>query len=324
MSFNVLITARTIDNEAIFLLENAGMSLHFLSTSDQHAEMRNLLKTHPINAILSRTLTLSADLLKLNPDLKIIARHGVGFDNVDIETATSLGIPVVNTPGTNAQSVAELVFGLLLSCARNLANSTQEVKQLIWDRQNQGLELQGKTLGLVGFGRIAQKVSNIAQGFGMEVIAYDPYCKNTDFQLCPTLESLLKQSDVVSLHCPAKEDGTPLLSSTEFSWMKKSAVLINTARGSLIDESALSASLNNGHIKAVGLDTLSSEPPAENNPLLKHQNIVFSPHIGGNTDNSLRQTATSAAKQIIDYLTKNHIDTDCLVNPLFKVHQTHE
>lgn len=318
MTPTVLITAATISQAAIDYLQQAGCKLLFLHSENKQAEVELLARTQPIDAILSRTYKITHDLISHCPSLKVIARHGIGYDNVDISAASERGIPVLVTPGTNAQGVAELCLGLLLACARQIPQSHAAVRQGLWPRAGQGKELYGKTLGLVGLGRIAQHVALLANALGMRVLAYDPFVTDSPYTLTATLDELLAQSDVVSLHCPAQENGHPLFTSSTFARMKPGSILINTARGQLIDEAALAEAITSGQLYAAGLDTLATEPPASNHPFFALDRIVLSPHLGGSTDQSLERTAMMAAQNLLDYLKNKTIDEATLVNPQYR------
>lgn len=318
MTPTVLITATTISQAAIDYLDRAGCKLLFLSSDDKQTELEQLARTQHVDAILSRTYKISQELITHCPSLKVIARHGIGYDNVDINAASEHGIPVLVTPGTNAYGVAELCIGLLLACARQIPQGNTAIRQGLWPRAHHGKELYGKTLGLVGLGRIAQHVAQVATALGMRVLAHDPFITQSPYTLTATLDELLAQSDVVSLHCPAQNNGKPLFTSSTFARMKPDSILINTARGQLIDEVALAEAITSGQLYAAGLDTLATEPPANNHPFFQLDRIVLSPHLGGSTDQSLERTAMMAAQNLLDYLKNKTINEATLVNPQYK------
>lgn len=324
MTYTVLITAPRISSSAIHYLQQANCKLLFLQSDDQLKELERLVNQQPIDAIISRTYPLSEHLIQSSPNLKVIARHGIGYDNVDIEAATRQGIPVLVTPGTNAQGVAELCLGLILACARQIPQYHLDVRRGLWPRSSHGKELHGKTLGLVGLGRIAQRVAQLAKAINMNIIAYDPLLTEAPYPLVPSLKQLLCSSDIVSLHCPAQKEGTALINQETLGYMKSGSILINTARGQLIDEQALADAIRSGHLYAAGLDTLAIEPPDSNNPLLHLDRVILSPHLGGSTDQSLERTALLAAQNVLAYLQHQTINPDHLVNPEFQQRQTYE
>lgn len=315
MSYTVLITAPSISQGAINYLQQADCKLIFLEADDKQMELEKIARQQPIDAILSRTYRLDRKVIQNCPNLKVIARHGIGYDNVDIEAASQQGIPVLVTPGTNAQGVAELCLGLMLSCARQIPQNSSAVQQGFWPRSGQGQELHGKTLGLIGLGRIAQCVAQLAQAFNMNILAYDPFLTEAAYPLAASLDELLANADVVSLHCPAQKDERALFTSKTFSQMKPGSILINTARGQLIDENALAEAITSGQIYAAGLDTLVTEPPSPHNPLLHLEQVILTPHLGGSTDKSLERTALLAAQNLLDYLQHKKIVMTNLVNP---------
>lgn len=255
-----------------------------------------------VEGILIRTGKITAEQISSAPRLKIIARHGVGVDSVDLEAATAAGIVVTNTPNANLASVAEHAIALLLALRRKL---------IVADRANQlgrgaesrpqlvGRELQGSTLGLVGFGRIATSLARIAiDGFGMKIAAYDPALSDDDIRqkgATPmTLEDLLAISDAVSLHVPLLPQTRHLIGDSAFKTMKQGAVIINTARGGIIDEEALLRSLNDAHLGGAALDVTETEPLPAGHPLYGRADVIITPHIGGQTEESLLRVAMDA------------------------------
>jgi D-3-phosphoglycerate dehydrogenase len=245
-----------------------------------------LLQVMPeMDAIISGTDELTAEVIKAAPRLKTIAKHGVGLETIDLAAARACGIVVTATPGTNHDSVADLTLALLLALARSIVPTHLNVKTGGW-KAFIGIELRDKTLGIVGLGRIGKAVCQRAQAFGMQMIAFDPY-PDADFAAAHnvtfvTLPELLAASDVVSLHAPAEDTTGPLIGPAELALMKPSAFLINTARGQLVDEAALAVALRKKRLAGAGLDAFVDEPPA-GSPLLELDNVVLSAHLGGRT-----------------------------------------
>ncbi|MPY64718.1 phosphoglycerate dehydrogenase, partial [Streptomyces spongiae] len=206
---------------------------------------------------------ITAELLDAAPRLKVIAKHGVGVDTIDVAAAHARGIPVVCAPGSNSRAVAEYTFGLLLSATRSLTASHTAVAAGGWPKLF-GPELHGKTLGIVGFGRIGRLLAGYALAFGMRVLAHDPYVSGDDVRAQgaepAALDDLLARADAVSLHTPPDPSGTPLLDRARLAAMRPGAILVNAARGGLIDQSALAALLRSGHLGAAALDAFSTEP----------------------------------------------------------------
>jgi D-3-phosphoglycerate dehydrogenase len=238
--------------------------------------------------------------------LKAIGRAGVGLDNVDVDYATSKGIAVVNTPEASTESVAEHVFALLLSKARDIPKADSALKQGKWIKKElMGTEIQGKTLGIIGFGRIGSRLGEIAQGFKMKVLAYDVIDISERAQevgaKVVSKEELLEKSHFITLHVPLLPSTRHLISEKEIKKMKKGAVLINTARGGIVDEDALYTAVTEKKIQAC-LDVFEKEPPTNSN-LLSIEGTVFTPHIAGSTEEAQRKAGTEVARKILDVLT---------------------
>jgi D-3-phosphoglycerate dehydrogenase len=214
-----------------------------------------------------------------------VARAGIGVDNVDGEAATRRGVMIVNAPQSNTISAAEHTMALLLSQARNVPQADHELHAGRWDRERwQGVELAGKTLGLIGLGRVGTLVASRAQAFGMRVIAFDPYvsgerAKELGVDVMPTLESLLVQSDFVSIHLPGSPDTLGLIGEHQLAMVKHGARLVNTARGGIVDEEALAKALEDGRLAGAALDVFAVEP-ATDSPLFGMDQVVVTPHLG--------------------------------------------
>ena len=247
---------------------------------------------------------ISAKVLDAATELKVIGRNGTGVDAVDLDAAERNGIKVCRAQGANARGVAELTFAHILSATRSIAFSDGELKRGNWARRK-GIELEGRTLGLVGCGKIGQLVAGFAIGFGMKVIAYDPYpapdfSPAGDFSFC-TLEELLSTADVISLHCPPEPGGKPIIDGDAISSMKKGVIIINTARGSLLNDDAVLEALESGQIAGVTVDAFESEPPADWR-LAKDPRVTATPHIGGFTEESVARAMTVAVENILAVL----------------------
>jgi len=241
------------------------------------------------------------------PDLKILAKHGVGYDNVDVAAASRRKIPVAVTPYANSTSVAEYTVGSIITLNKKIFTSNTALKNGTYQgfKQVTGNDIWGKTLGVIGIGRIGSAVVRMCRlGFNMDVIAYDPYASDAyansvGARRVESLETLLRDSDIVSVHCPLNPETKDIIGEKEFKLMKDSAYLINSARGGLVNEAALLDALNNGWIKGVALDVLEKEPPDPENELLNHEKAIVTPHTAANTDESMSVMATMAAEEII-------------------------
>ncbi|MGI5919223.1 MAG: phosphoglycerate dehydrogenase [Christensenellales bacterium] len=249
--------------------------------------------------------TISAEVLADAPaSLKVISRYGAGVDRVDLAAARARGIVVTNTPGTNSTAVCELAFGLMLSLARHIPQLDAAVKSGGWPRTS-GMELAGRTLGIVGCGAIGKKLAVRAKAFEMDVIAYDP-CFDAAFAAehgirQVTLEELISRSDVISLHVPLTEQTRHMIGAAQIAAMKPGALIINTARGGLIDEAAAAEALKSGKLGGVGLDAFEVEPP-QDSPLMGLDNVVMTPHAGAHTNEAVAAMGRMAVQNLIDVL----------------------
>ena len=253
--------------------------------------------------ILARLGTVTGSVIEQAPRLRIIARHGVGVDAVDMKAATRRGIVVTTTGSENAAAVAEYTFALLLALVRKVIRADGEMRGGAWTRGPLiGAELDGRTLGIVGLGAIGRRVARQALGFGMRVVAADPHLASPgDAQIeLTTLEDLLARADVVTLHTRLSAATTHLIDARAISLMKRGACLVNTARGELVDEVALIEALSTGTLAGAALDTYEHEPLPADSPLRGLPNVVLSPHVAGQTDAALVRVAISAAQAILD------------------------
>ncbi|MBX6314095.1 MAG: phosphoglycerate dehydrogenase [Isosphaeraceae bacterium] len=268
------------------------------------------------DAMIAGGEPLTADMMDLAPNLRVIARTGVGYDAIDLAAATARKIAVTITPGTNQGSVAEQTFALILALTRRITINDRAIRAGVWDR-TMPLPLRGQTLGLVGLGRIGRAVASRARAFEMRVVAYDPISDPAfDAQyglLRVELPELLAQADIVSLHLPLTPATRGLFNRETFARMKPGAILINTGRGGLVVEHDLYESLVSGHLAGAGLDVTDPEPPRPDNPLISLPNVVISPHIGGIDTRSMADMAELAARCIVD-LYQGRWPADCVVN----------
>lgn len=259
-------------------------------------------------ALIVRTNKVTKEKMLQAPNLKIIAKHGIGTDNIDLRAAKELGIVVTNTPQANMESVAELAVSLILSCARNIPRSFDLIREGIdklAPKELTGIELGGKTVGLIGLGRIGIKVGSILKnGFNMNVIGFDPFmsedmAKVLGITKYDDLHDMLKISDVVSISVPLLPSTVNLIGKSEFSIMKKTSILVNTSRGKIVNELDLYKALISGEIRAAALDVFEVEPPSKENPLLKLNNFIGTPHVGAATEEALIRMGVTAIEEII-------------------------
>jgi len=259
------------------------------------------------DALVVRSETkVTAAVIEAGKKLQVVARAGIGVDNIDLDAATGAGIAVVNAPTGNTVAAAEHTVALMLALSRNIPAAHRSMKDGEWKRSAfMGVEVRNKTLGVIGLGRVGSEVVRRAQSFAMNLVAYDPfvapdYAHRLGVELL-SFEELLDQSDFITLHTPLTENSRNLISTKELDRMKPDARLINVARGELIDEEALLAALNDGKLGGVALDVFAKEPPGPN-PLLDHPKVVITPHLGASTQEAQREVAVEAAEQVLTVL----------------------
>ncbi len=271
-----------------------------------HYELEQLVeKIAEFDAILIRSATKVHDprIFKNATKLKVIGRAGIGVDNIDVAKATEMRIPVVFAPTGSTHSVAELAMGHMLAFARNIVKGTNSVKEGKWEKSKlMGSELYGKTLGLLGCGHIGHLTAELGRAFGMEIIYNDIVCNyNLDAELVD-FDDLLKKCDYISLHLPKTEETAGMISDEQFKIMKNNAVLVNCARGGVVDEQALYRALKAGEIAGATLDVYEKEPMPADHPLLTLDNVIFTPHLGANTKEAQIRAGTMTAEGILDVL----------------------
>lgn len=255
------------------------------------------------DAVIVRVAELDEAVIDRADRLRVIAKHGAGLDNVDVEAASRRGIVVCNTPGANARSVGEHAVALLFAVRRNLRPADRHVRAGNWERgEFTGHELTGDTLGLFGFGAIAREMADLVQGMGLTVLTYDPYVADDDIpsrvRRVSELSDLFARSDAVSIHAPLTGETRGTVSADELAALGEGGVLINTSRGPIVDESALLEALENGVLGGAGLDTFETEPPDDDNPLFDRDDVVLTPHVGGVTHDSLARMSRRAAANV--------------------------
>lgn len=289
--------------KAMDMLEESGL----FEITQEHLDKEELLKIIPdIEFLVVRSATkVTADILKAGKKLKVVGRAGVGLDNVDVPTAEELGIRVYNTPGANAISVAELTIGLLIALMRHIPRGTNGLKEGKWEKKKlKGHEIYGKTLGLIGFGAIGRETAKRAMAFGMKVVVFDPYVKSTelDVELVKSLDDALVKADVVSLHIPLTPRTLHIIGEKEIEKMKDGAVIINAARGGVVDEQALYDALIAGKLAGAALDVFEVEPPVDElrRKLLGLPNVVATPHVGASTYEGQERVGIEMAKKLIE------------------------
>ncbi|WP_368383996.1 hydroxyacid dehydrogenase [[Clostridium] symbiosum] len=273
------------------------------------------------SAVIARLGEFNEEVLESEPGLKVIARHGAGYDNIDIEAAKRLGISVTYDPVSNIGSVAEHVIALILGCSKKLIYMDRETRTGNYKRRNEVLtiETSGKILGIAGYGRIGRLVAEKARyGLGMKILVYDPIASvlpegDASTERADSLEMLLERSDFVSIHMPLNSETTKIMGKKQFKAMKKTAYFINAARGGLADEKALIEALENGWIAGAALDVFEKEPPDFYNPLMQMEQVILSPHNAALTVDAMDKMALTAAKSVDDVLSGRRPEY-CVVN----------
>ncbi|GGB38946.1 hypothetical protein GCM10011409_15590 [Lentibacillus populi] len=302
MHFKVLIPQQ-IDSEGVKLLQKAGATIIDPPSYDEETL---LTYVQDVDAILARTERYSQKVLENAYRLKIIARHGIGVDNIDVKAANERGILITNAPTANINAVAELVLGFMLSGMRNLLNADKAVRCGDFEIRNRlfGYELRGKTLGIIGFGNIGRLIADKSNdGLGMNILIYDPYISRenvpSNMEVTNKLENLLSHSDVVTLHVPYSRDTHHLINRKSIKLMKKDALLINASRGGVVDEDALADVLRKNEIRGACIDVFENEPPVMEHPLFQLDNVIVTPHLGALTFEAFKEMALTTAGDII-------------------------
>ena len=283
-------------------LEQAGVEVRWLP-----ADERTRLAEHAaeVDALIIRTATrVSAELLDAAPRVRVVGRAGAGLDNVDVPAASARGVSVVSAPEANAVAAAEHTFALLLALARGVALGDRQLKHGSWHPdQPLGFELNGKILGVVGFGRIGQRVARRARVFGMDIRIVDPVideraCADVEARVCADLNELLPSVDVLTLHVPLDETTRCMIAARELAQMRSGSVLVNCARGGVVDEKALLDCLESGHLRGAALDVFAREPPVDPQ-LAAHPRVVATPHWGAHTEEAKRRVALEIADNVL-------------------------
>jgi len=319
MPHTILVTAPKLASAGLDLLNAQHCRVLFVASDKGAEEIERIMASEPVDAVISRTLDLTAKAIESCPTLKVISKHGVGVSNIDVEAASARGIPVYVTPGANAQSVTEMTLALMFAAARRVSWMDSEIREGRWSRAQDGLELSGRTLGLVGFGQVARRVSVACQAIGMHVVVFDPLlAPDSDLQgaeRVDSLQALLPRSQVLSLHVPLTAKTRGFIGAEQLALLPKDALLINTARGEVVDEPALIVALRERRLYAAGLDTMAVEPLPANSELAALDNVVLTPHVGGSTPAALAGMAAGAARNVLGFLDGAPVAVSACVNP---------
>ena len=309
LRYNVVMTAPRLAGPAVAVLEQAGCAIHYMQPYPSAADVAELCGRIQADAVLSRQGPVMEAAMLASPKLRVIARHGVGVDDVDLEAAAARGIVVCRAPGSNTAGVAEHTMAMILALAKQLRPIGAHLAAGHWREGTPPVrDIAGMRLGLVGYGSIGQAVAKFAKAFGMEVA----HCRRPDGG---ALEALLPRSDVLSLHCPLTPQTHHLIDAAALAALPQGAFVINTARGGLVDEPALLAALDGGHIAGAALDVFEGEPPDAAHKLRDHPLAIVTPHVAGTTPRSLVAMGVMAAECIAAVLTGAPVPPDRIVHP---------
>jgi len=299
MTWEILLAGNIVEEDFKMIDDIA----KFTETSSYGNRNDLLSDIERFDAIIVRSYDIDSEILMNATNLKIISKRGVGVDSIDVNTATEMGIIVCNTPGANAQAVAEHTIGLLVSVRKQLLLADQDVREGIWKREKYvGHELGGDVFGLFGFGNIGEKVAQMTQGIGMYNIVYDPYISQSELPSqitkISTLSEFFDRSDIVSIHAPLTDETKNIIGENELKRLSKSGILINTARAEIVDRTALMNALQSNSIAGAGIDVFHTEPLPESCPLLDLDCVVLSPHIAGTTTEANEKKSRRAAEHV--------------------------
>lgn len=308
--FKILVSDK-LPSEGLEILKREPQFQVDVKTGLKPEELKAIIGEYDAVVIRSGT-KLTAEVLAAAKKLKAVARAGVGVDNVDVEAASAHGVVVMNTPGGNTISTAEHTLALLLALARNVPQAQASLKGGAWDRKSfVGTELLGKTLGVVGLGRVGFEVAKRARAFEMRVLGYDPYLHRDDaakfgIEICPELDELVRQSDYITVHTPLNDATRGLIGVRELGMAKPGVRVINCARGGIVDEKALAAAIRSGKVAGAAVDVYEEEPPADRS-LIDLPQVVCTPHLGASTEEAQVTVAVAAAEQLVDALLRNEV-----------------
>jgi len=305
----ILVTGADLAPQALALLE--GHKVFFTGPAPTEHDVIALCARHNPQALLLRHGRIGAVAMNAAPALKVISVHGSGTDAIDVAAARMLGIEVVAAAGVNAAAVAEQALALLLACAKSVVALDARMHAGHWDKAtHKNIELGGRTVGVVGLGAIGLRFARMAHGVGMRVLGFDPFGKVLPHYIEHVpLETLWGASDAISLHCPLTDENRGLVDADTLSRCRHGLILVNTARGELVDEGALLAALRSGQVHSAGLDSFAIEPLADGHPFLSHPRLVLSPHIGGVTEEAYVQLGVAAARNALDVLMRGRSPT---------------
>ena len=299
----VLNTSRSfgkINDEPRRILEAAGFEIDMMSSNFDQEEFERIIPED--DALIIGAHPFPAELAEKCSKLKIICKHGVGLDNVPVEKCRELGIAVCNAPGTNSNAVADVTFGLIIAASRNIVACSEDVRKGDW-KMEIGVDVYKKTLGIIGYGAIAKNVIRRAKGFNMEVLIYNHRPRELDeefkdYAKFVSLEDLYAKSDIISVHLPLNEDTKNMIDAEQFEKMKDGVIIVNTARGGIVNEDALYHACITGKVRACAMDVLAKEPIDNDNPLKTLRNVIITPHLGMYSKEAINAVSIMCAENV--------------------------
>jgi len=319
MNYRIFLTGSGIAAEALQLLEAENCVVETGDPKDTPDDLVRKLSAFDPDGLIVRQGKISEAVQDAAPRLKVISKHGVGTDNIDIAAATRRGIPVMRTPRANYESVAEHALALILALLRRIPNQDRRIRKGIFDKKGfDGLEMLGKTLGLIGYGNVGKRLAELVAPFNMRVLVYHPSCSDeplpSHISKVQNVAEIFPKADIISLHCPLTPETKNLINRQTIAQMKKDVYIINTARGGIVNEADLFQALQQKQVGGAALDTFEVEPPDTDNPLFKLDNVIFTTHISGMSDNSFKNMGIGAVKNALSVLKGELIERQSLVN----------
>lgn len=320
MSYRIFVTGSGIAEQARQLLIREQCVVETGDPKDTPADLVRKLKDFNPDGLIVRQGKITAEVQNAAPQLKVICKHGVGMDNIDCVNAAQRGIPVMFTPFANFESAAEHTLALLLALARRISQEDKRIRSGVFDKKKyDGLELFEKTLGIIGFGKIGRRFAELVAPFKINVLVYHP--SNTEESLPAHISKvkhvadLLSQADMISLHCPLTPETRGMVNKQTIASLKQGVYIINTARGGLVNEGDLLLALQEGRVAGAALDVFEEEPPTANHPLFKLENVIFTTHVAGMSDNSVKNMGIESAKNVLAVLKGEKLNREALWNP---------
>ncbi len=320
MSYTIMITAPDFDPKGMALLNEMGAKTVIAPAYSTEEELAKLAADNEVDGIIVRVGQVTKQVIDASPKLRVLSKGGIGVDNVDVDHATAKGIVVCNTRYSNSQSVAEHALAMIIGAYKDLIRLDQDTRNGGWAKAvYSGTELAGKHVGLIGYGGNGRALATMLKSLKCKISVYDPYLgHNADFTgvtRCESIDDFLGEVDVLSVHCPRTKESLNMIDKDQIAKMKTGSVIVNCARGGIVNEDALLDGLTSGKIAAAGIDVFLTEPPAKDHPFFKLENIIVSPHVAGVTDESGEVSGVMSVENVYKILDNKPIDLDCVVNP---------